>query len=136
MEVLNNRLCSDVVYNIYEQVHKLSITEVHKELQNCFKAVYKRNMYDMKYDEVCNAIGENYAQVWIDNVVSEKEQEIYEECYNAKKLSKILSDEQQEYLMEQYISDDEYDLETWWEYNKGFETGEEWYNYESEDNEV
>ena len=128
-------LYPDVVDIIYQQIHKSYITEIHTELHDCFKGVYKINMYDMKYDEVSNSIGEDYAQIWMDTVVPDKEREIYEEHYNAKKLSKILSDKQQEYLMEQYISNDEYDLETWWEYNKEFETGEEWYNYESEDNE-
>jgi hypothetical protein len=135
MEVLNNRLCPDVVDIIYQQIYKSYITEIHTELHDCFKGVYKRNMYYMKYDEVSNAIGEDYAQIWMNTVVPNKEREVYEEHYNAKKLSKILSDKQQEYLMEQYISNDEYDLETWWEYNKAFETGEEFYNYENEDNE-
>ena len=102
MEVLNNRLCPDVVDIIYQQIYKSYITEIHTELHDCFKGVYKRNMYYMNYDEVSNAIGEDYAQIWMDNVVPNKEKEVYEEHYNAKKLSKILSDKQQEYLMEQY----------------------------------
>jgi hypothetical protein len=129
-------LCPDVVDIIYQLTHKSYITEIHTELHDSFKGVYKTNMYDMKYDEVSNAIGENYAQIWMDSVVPDKKREVYEEHYNAKKLSKILSDKQQEYMMEQYISNDEYDLETWWEYNKAFETGEELYNdyeYESEE---
>ena len=128
-------LCPDVVDIIYQETHKLCSTDLHNELHDCFKGVYKRNMYDMKYHEVSNTIGEDYAEIWMDNIVSNKEREIYEEHYNAKKLSKILSDKQQEYLMKQYIYNDEYNLETWWEYNKAFETGEDLYNYESEDNE-
>ena len=103
MEDIINKygLCPDVVDIIYQLIHKSYITEIHTELHDCFKGVYKINMYDMKDDEVSNAIGEDYAQIWMDTVVPEKEREVYKKHYNAKKLSKILSDKQQEYLMEQ-----------------------------------
>ena len=50
-------LCPDVVDIIYKQIHNLYTTDIHTELHDCFKGVYKRNMYDMKYHEVSNANG-------------------------------------------------------------------------------
>lgn len=133
MEYLDSCLCPDVVDNIYKQIHKsyitevhnqlihkLSFVEVHKELHNCFEGLYKVNLYEMKYDEVCNDLGEWHAQAWLDTAVKQKTSEVYEEHPNAIKLSKIYSDQQQKYLMEKYISDDEYELDGWWEYNKGY----------------
>lgn len=134
MQDIKDRLNSDIVDNIYQQLHKLINENIHKELHDCFEGVYKVNLYEMKYDEVYNKFGKNSSQVWIDNVIYEKQKEIYEEHCGAEKLSKILSVEHQEYLMKKYIFDDIYNLDGWWIYNKGYDSPESEY-YETDGSE-
>lgn len=117
-----DNLTNDLSDYIYEHLHKSYITDLHKELDDSFKGLYKFNLLESKYGEIEDKYGSHYAELWMDTIVPSIEDEINEEHSSSKKLSTILSFEQQEHLfLKYYLDGNKYDLEDWWGNNNGIE---------------